>query len=75
MRTVEASEFEAKCLKLVDEVAATGEPIVITKDRKPVAQLGPFVERPKSLWGAHKGQIEILGDIIEPIDLEWDVDR
>ena len=75
MRTVKASEFKAKCLKLVDEVAATGEPIVITKNGKPVAQLGPLIERPKSLWGAHKGQIEIMGDIIEPIDLEWDVDR
>jgi antitoxin (DNA-binding transcriptional repressor) of toxin-antitoxin stability system len=49
---------------------------VITKSGKPVAQLfGPVSQGRKSLWGLHKGQIEILGDIIEPIDVEWDVDR
>jgi prevent-host-death family protein len=73
MRTLKASEFKARCLKLMDEVAESGEPIVITKNGKPVAQLGPVTR--KSLWGLHKGQIEILGDIIEPIDIEWDVNR
>ncbi|HSA79586.1 MAG TPA: type II toxin-antitoxin system prevent-host-death family antitoxin [Geminicoccaceae bacterium] len=75
MRTLKASEFKAKCLKLMDEVAQSGEPIVITKNGKPIAQLGPVGRERKSLWGLHKGQIEILGDIIEPIDVEWEVDR
>ena len=75
MRTVKASEFKAKCLKLMDEVAESGEPIVITKNGKAIAQLGPVSRERKSLWGLHKGQIEILGDIIEPIDIEWDVNR
>jgi prevent-host-death family protein len=75
MRTIKASEFKAKCLKLMDEVAETGEPLLITKSGKPVAQLGPVSRARKSLWGLHKGQIEILGDIIEPIDVEWDVNR
>jgi len=39
MRTMKASEFKAKCLQLMDEVAATGEPIQITKHGKPVATL------------------------------------
>ena len=75
MRTIKASEFKAKCLKLMDEVAETGEPLLITKSGKPVAELGPVRQARKSLWGLHKGQIEILGDIIEPIDVEWDVNR
>jgi antitoxin (DNA-binding transcriptional repressor) of toxin-antitoxin stability system len=37
MRTIKASEFRARCLKLMDEVAASGEPVVITKNGKPVA--------------------------------------
>jgi prevent-host-death family protein len=41
MRTLKASEFKAKCLKLMDEVAESGEAIVITKNGKPIAQLGP----------------------------------
>ena len=35
MRTIKASEFKAKCLKLMDEVAETGEPVVITKNGRP----------------------------------------
>ena len=31
-RTIKASEFKAKCLKLMDEVAENGEEIVITKN-------------------------------------------
>ena len=30
--------------------------------------------RAKSVFGLHKGQIKILGDIIEPIDVEWEAD-
>jgi prevent-host-death family protein len=72
MRTIKASEFKAKCLKLMDEVAATGESLVITKNGEPIAQLSPVARRPKSLWGAHKGLIEIKGDIISPIDFDWE---
>jgi prevent-host-death family protein len=75
MRTIKASEFKARCLKLMDEVAESGEPVVITKNGKPIAQLGPFPSRPKTLRGLHKGQIEILGDIIEPLDVEWEANR
>jgi prevent-host-death family protein len=70
MKHMKASEFKAKCLKLMDEVAEIGETIVITKHGQPVAELVPAKQRPKSLWGLHKGQIKIHGDIIEPIDVE-----
>ncbi len=71
MRTVKASEFKAKCLKIMDEVAATGEPVVITKHGVPVAQLIPAVRKPETLFGALKGSILYMGDIISPIDVEW----
>lgn len=32
-------------------------------------------ERPKSLFGVDKGRIEILGDIIEPVDAAWEVEE
>ena len=73
MRSVKASEFKAKCLSLMDEVARTGEPVVITKRGKPVARLVPHSrKRPASPFGLHRGQIEIIGDIMSPIDVEWD---
>ena len=67
VRTIKASEFKAKCLKLMDEVAETGEEIVITKNGRPVSRLAPYRERPKTLFGADKGKIKILGDIVSPM--------
>ena len=71
-RTIKASEFKAKCLKLMHDVAESGEEIVITKNGRPVSRLLPYREKPKSLFGIDRGRIEILGDIIEPIDVEWE---
>ena len=71
VRTMKASEFKAKCLKLMDEVAETGEEIVITKNRRPVAKLTPLKQRPKTLFGVDRGRIEILGDIVSPMPAEW----
>jgi len=72
MKTVIASEFKAKCLKIMDEVAATGEPVVITKHGVPVAQLVAAVRKPETLFGALTGSITIIGDIVAPIDAAWD---
>ncbi len=65
-REIPAGEFKAKCLKLMDDVAATGEELIITKRGKPVARLVPAKEERRSLLGCTKGSIKILGDIIEP---------
>ena len=70
MTTYKASEFKAKCLKIMDEVAETGERVVITKRGVPVAELIPARERRKSMFGAMRGMITYK-DIISPIDVEW----
>ena len=67
-RFIKASEFKAKCLQLMDEVAETGREIVIMKRGNPVAKLTPYQHPRKAPWGAGKGQIRILGDIISPMD-------
>jgi len=73
MQVIQASKFKAQCLALMDEVAATGEGILITKNGKPVAELrSPAGPRPKSPFGLHKGLIKITGDIMSPVDVEWD---
>ena len=67
MSTIRASEFKAKCLALMDQVARTGETIVVTKNGKPVAELRPHrPPRAVSLIGLHKGGIRIRGDIVSP---------
>jgi prevent-host-death family protein len=50
-RTIPASEFKAKCLALLDEVAETKETLIVTKRGKPVAQVVP-AEEPRSLIGS-----------------------
>jgi prevent-host-death family protein len=69
--TIPAGEFKAKCLKLLDEVAATREPLVITKHGKPVAQVVPIATT-GDFVGSMKGSVTILGDIISPLDVEWE---
>jgi prevent-host-death family protein len=71
-RQIKASEFKAKCLALMDEVARTGSAVVITKRGKPVAELVPHRPRRKSARGFLKDELFIVGDIISPIDVEWD---
>jgi len=71
-RTVPAGQFKAKCLQLLDEVAETREPIVVTKFGKPVAMVLPMPAR-QSLFGAMKGTVTIVGDIISPIEGVWDL--
>ena len=74
-KTIKASEFKAKCLQLMEEVKKTGEEIVITKNGKPVSKLVPVKHRPKTLFGAHRGRIIVKGDIVSPLDAEWEALR
>ena len=74
MRTIKASEFKAKCLKNMDEVAETGETVLITKNGVPVAELVPARRKPKTLFGSMKGSVTYIGDIISPIDVEWEAE-
>jgi prevent-host-death family protein len=51
-----AGEFKAKCLAVMDEVQASGEPVVLTKRGKPVARLVPLEdqtrkENPEAIFG------------------------
>ena len=51
MRTIPATRFKAECLQLLDDVAESGETIIVTKRGKPVARLLPLAP-PKSLEGS-----------------------
>ena len=73
-RTITAAEFKARCLDLLDEVAASGAEIVITKNGHPVSRLVPCREKAKSWFGRDRDIILIHGDIGEPIDVEWEAE-
>ncbi len=69
-RTVSASQFKAQCLAMLDEVAATGEEITVTKRGRAVARVLAASE-PKSLRGSVSFNVsdEYLA---KPLDIEWD---
>jgi prevent-host-death family protein len=72
MKRITASAFKAKCLQLMDDVAATGEPLIITKHGQPICQLVPYRLKPKTLYGALHGSMMITGDLIAPLDVAWE---
>ena len=41
---------------------------------RPVSKLAPYREKPKAPFGRHRDIIRIIGDIIEPIDVEWEAE-
>lgn len=66
---INAAEFKARCLKLIDEVAATHEPLIISKRGKPLVKLVPIEnEVPASMFGYMKGSITLHDDIVAPLD-------
>lgn len=67
MKTMAAGKFKAECLKVMDRVNATREPVIITKKGKPVAKLVPVDSTPQDALGSLVGIIEIVGDIESPV--------
>jgi prevent-host-death family protein len=83
MRKIAAGEFKAKCLAIMDEVSATGEPVLVTKRGKPVARVTAPTEPisrkidVNSIFGSLRGMVTVAGDAgdlvgpIVPVN-EWD---
>lgn len=71
VRTVSASEFEDRCLSLIDEVVQTGDELIITQDGRPISRVTPYRTRRDGWFGADRGQYKIIGDIVSPMPDEW----
>lgn len=70
-RSIQASEFKARCLDLMDQVEAQGTELVITKHGRPVAKLVPVDPRPESPFGFLRGTVVAHGDIVGPEHEAW----
>jgi prevent-host-death family protein len=68
MKTMPAGQFKARCLKIMDEVRSTREPVVITKKGRPVAKLVPAEASSDDFLGKLAGVMKIVGDITQPIE-------
>jgi prevent-host-death family protein len=75
MRTIQAGKFKAQCLAMLDQVAQTNETLVITKHGKPVAKVLPFDNDKECSETPLKGLATFIGDIISPIEDEWEATK
>lgn len=79
MKELSISKFKATCLAVLEEVRMSGEPVLVTKRGKPIAEIVPPA-RPAagaSRLGNMVGTARIVGDIISPAcdEDEWEVLR
>ena len=73
-KNVSASYFQAHCLDILDEVAKTGLPLIVTKRGKPLAKLVPLDSmEPPSLLGSVRYKRE--QDLLSPVTESWEVDQ
>lgn len=73
--TIGAGQFKAHCLKLIDKVNKTKEPLIIMKRGKPLAKLVPYEEETYNLFGHLKDSVAINSDIIESTGEVWDAEK
>jgi prevent-host-death family protein len=71
-RSIAISKFKAECLGLLDEVAETGEELVVTKRGKPIARVVP-VEEPPSLKGSVTFAVSDE-ELIAPVEPAWEAE-
>jgi prevent-host-death family protein len=62
-----ASDFKAHCLKLIDRVRETAEPITITKRGRVVARLVPAGDDDDRPWSRLRGTVRWSGDPVQPV--------
>ena len=75
METINITDFKTRCLAVLDRVQSTGEPVLILKRGRLVAELLPARRsQAESPQMELEGTVTIIGDIIEPIIPEqlWD---
>jgi prevent-host-death family protein len=73
VKQITATEFKARCLRLLDEVADTGETLVVTKRGRPVVRVEPS-SPPVDLSGSVK-LLVAPEKLVEPLDIPWDAER
>jgi prevent-host-death family protein len=67
MKKMRASTFKAQCLKVMNDIQATGEPVIVTKRGKPVVKVVPIRPEKDDIFGFMAGEFEIIGDIESPV--------
>jgi prevent-host-death family protein len=77
MKKIAAGKFKAQCLKVMEQVRTTREPVLITQRGQPLAKLVPAEKTSDDFIGRLEGIVTLVGDIESPIVPleEWDALR
>ena len=78
MKEIGISEFKAKCIDKLKTVQKTGEPLLVTLRKRPIAMVNPYYEdgSQKRELGKLRGRIIIHGDIVHSdFTDEWEMNR
>ncbi len=67
MKQMRASAFKAQCLKVMSDIQATGEPVIVTKRGKPVVKVIPIKPEKDDIFGSMADEVKIIGDIESPV--------
>jgi prevent-host-death family protein len=73
--TIAATEFRARCLALLDQVAQERVPLVVTKHGRPVAVVMPYEEDVPPVFGILAGTVHASDDLVAPARERWDVEN
>lgn len=75
MKQLAVSKLKVHCLAIVEEVNRTGQPVLVTRFGKPVAEIIPARPKASASWlGSMRDEMEIVGDIVGPLGAfeEWE---
>jgi prevent-host-death family protein len=67
MKQMGAGAFKARCLSIIRDIQATGEPVLVTKNGKPLVKVVPAESEKDNLFGFMAGKFKITGDIESPV--------
>lgn len=74
--SVSASHLKAKCSEVLDQVERHKKSVIVTRRGRPIARLVPFEnDEPRELYGSLSGSVRFWGDVIEPLEVEWEAKR
>jgi len=71
---ITVTEFKAKCLALIELVHRTGEPLVITKRGKLIAELRAKNEVDSDKWSRLEGSVVEYDDPFSPTVVDSDIE-
>ena len=70
--TVATTEVKNRCLAVLDNVARTRQPLIVTKRGRPVAKIVPTVPRTtRKLLGS----VKFHGNSVDPTLGEWEIEQ